>query len=174
MSERNDNRERLLDETLRRMVAGEGPADLPQRVMARLDAPRRPVFSPVWATAAVTVIAIALGLWLWRDPQPVPSSQRATGAEPSPSIGPSTPLAPSPNPVEPAARETRRAARQGSVIVIEGDDPAVPPLPPPEPLAVAALEPDPIAIEPVPLDPLAPIADLTVEPLADPEHERKE
>lgn len=172
MSERNDDRERLLDETLRRMVAGEGPADLRQRVMARLDAPRRPVFSPVWATAAVAVIAIALGLWLWRDPQRAPSSQRATGTEPSPSIGPSTPLAPSPIPVEPAPRETRRTARRGSVI--EGDDPAVPPLPPPEPLAVAALEPDRIAIEPVPLKPLAPIADLTVEPLADPEHERKE
>jgi hypothetical protein len=171
---RDEDRQRrlqaLLDDTLRAMVQGEGPPDLRRRVLARVDRPPRRLWWPAWAIAAVVTVLVAV-VWLR------PLRERGFSAPPTASSTPATtssaPRAsatPVPSPPIFAAPDRSRIRKP---LPTEPADPSVPALTPPEPIAIAALGPPDIEIEPLSLDPLV-VPHLAVEPLGEPEHERKD
>jgi hypothetical protein len=167
--ERTRKLERLLDNTLRGMVAGEGPADLRARVLARLGGSRPRAFSPAWATAVAAAV-LAAGWWFWRPAEPVPG--------PAPRFAGETPRAtasapPSPEASVPTPPPAPKARVAPAPLEDEPGVPTLPPLPPPEPLAVASLQPKDLEIEPLAFAPIV-VADLAIDPLEEPEHERKE
>ena len=171
--ERTRKLEQLLDETLRGMVAGEGPADLRTRVLARLGSSPRRAFSPVWATAVAAAVLLAAGWWLSRPVEPVPRPPQTTEGPAPRATDPAPPpletSVPTP-PTEPTAGVARvRSAPPGD----EPGVPSLPALPPPEPLAMASLQPKDLAIEPLAFAPIV-VADLAIEPLEEPENERKD
>jgi hypothetical protein len=172
--ERRDRLERQLDAVLRTLVAGEGPADLRSRVQARIGRPAEVVRWPVWAAAAAAALVIAsiVGWWALRTPAPVPVAEQPRSA-PSPS--PVATAAPEPSPA-PAVATVRETAPRPAAAARADDVPAFPPLPAPEPITLARLEPSSVELEPIDVKPLV-VPDLAVTPLPDSgetEHERKE
>jgi len=168
---RDDDRERrleaLLDATLRAMVRGEGPADLRQRVMARLDAPPRRSWWPAWTTAAVMAVLVAVA---WLNPLPDRRRPVTPTASSTPVPAPAAPMASATAPPTIPTAERPRIRRP---LPTEPADPSMPALPQPDPIAIAALSPPDIEIEPLSLDPLV-VPHLAVEPLGEPEPERKD
>jgi hypothetical protein len=171
MSEPRDERGELLDRTLRAMVSGEGPGDLRRRVLARLEAPRRRRWlAPAWAAVAAAVVAVALLLPIERRGAPPRTAEQAV--PPAVTREPAASPTPAPAAPEPPARVPVLA------LAARASDPAptapsLPPLPDPEPITIAALEPGDLALEPLAMDPLV-LPSLAMEPLTDPEPERKE
>jgi hypothetical protein len=170
MSEPRDERGELLDRTLRAMVAGEGPGDLRQRVLARLEAPRRRRWLvPAWAAVVAAVVAVAL-LLLPIERRGTPPRTAEQAVPPAVIREPAASPTPAPAAPEPPARVPALAARASDPAPTA---PSLPPLPDPEPITIAALEPGDLALEPLAVDPLV-LPSLAMEPLTDPEPERKE
>jgi hypothetical protein len=161
MSEdRSDERlDRAIDAALRDMIAGDGPADMRRRVLARLAEPRRRAPSRTVALAAAAAILIALAAVVWRHGRSVPAPALATArrppaALPTPPPVPLLPSSPAPAvrprpplpPVVPAAEEAEAAG--GEIEPIEVAPLAVPPLETPR-WAIAPLRIQPMEVAPL-------------------------
>jgi hypothetical protein len=162
-----------LDAALREMVAGEGPADLRRRVLARIgEAPRRPpVAWPALAAAAgiaVTVVAGAL-LRTASGPEAVrprarPSTLATSAAPPAPAraFPVVAPTKPAPPPLTPA--RPRRADEPPEVRLPLDFEAGVDV----EPIELAPLAVVPISGEHIDVTALT-IERMEIEPLAEPQ-----
>jgi hypothetical protein len=179
----SENRERIIDEilddTLREIAAVDPPRGLEHRVMARvrqqaaaetgLHGKRAGARAHPYAwMAAAAVLAVAISGWLlWRgaqDPSRNVPRQADVHLAPEPRATTASPetgrrLAAE----EPSKLTTRRRAERH--VDEWAPASAVPPLPRPQPLAIAALQPPPITLETVDLQPLAAETPLEITPL---------
>lgn len=164
---------RAVDAALREMVAGDGPPDLRQRVLARIDEPaRRP--APTWLVlAAAAGIAVAVAsVALLRTPERegvTPSVRPPARALPvAPPAGAPVAAASTHVPTAPSApapfRPGRRAPRRGeapplgeSVVDVEV-----------EPIELSPLDVVPMSGEPIAVTALR-IERMQIEPLAEPQ-----
>jgi hypothetical protein len=136
--------------------------------MARLDRPPRRIGWPAWATAAAMAVLVAVA-WLNPFHPRRPAITPTASSTPPVPAAPMASATPPPTPISAAAERprSRRPLPAGPA------DPSVPPLPQPDPIAIAALTSPDIEIEPLSLNPLV-VPHLAVEPLGEPEPERKD
>jgi hypothetical protein len=155
----------VIDATARGLTAGDPPADLRTRVMARLD--ERPSRPWRWKTAAACAAAVAVAATVVglhdRAPSPAAAETHARTMTPnsndrlaaSPQI-----LVPDPKLQDPRPRpniETRRrrvvaSAPSGEELAWQAR--AIPALEPPDPLTVEEIQPSPLEIRPLVTEPL--------------------
>lgn len=181
MAVSSDDRDRLdreLDAVLSTLAGGDGPADMRARVLGRLARPAPAALWPAWAAAAALIVVAAAGWWAWRG-RPLPSQ---LVRHPTPAPASASPSAGGPaEPYRPTAAladgtKAAHGPRPAAPVRSADEPPLLPPLPVPEPIAVAALEPSRVELEPIDVKPLV-LPDLAVTPLEDsgePAHERKD
>jgi hypothetical protein len=117
-------------------------------------------------------MVMAAAWWLRPHHEPMVMSPTTASREAVPSAPPSPLASPTPEPTPrlAAVAQARTRTRNRPTDTV---DPFVPPLPPPEPIAIAALEAPDIKVTSLVLKPLV-VPHVVVEPLDEPEHERKE
>jgi len=162
MPDRKNDEERL-DRALRDLVAGEAPADLRRRVMARISlVSQRSRVVPRLAWAAGLAGAIVAFVFLARPDRPARPSRHVVSATPSaPVVAPSPPqeaiASPAAAPPRGSRATSRSAAAPESLSFVAA-------LPTPEPVGAAPLRNDELVIRRI-VVPGLDVRGLDIEPL---------
>jgi hypothetical protein len=178
--------DKAIDRAVREMLDVEPPAGLRGRVLDRIKQPRRGIgwmwiAAPV-AAAAVIILAV---LAPWRQPAPrvvAPSSPSIATVDLPPTVPPVTAPASQDSPktvtiptghATPPGRQPASGRAPERIVVAAvlpaADASAIDPLSPIAPITVAPARPADIAPKEIAISPLAPIAELQIAPLSPPE-----
>jgi hypothetical protein len=166
-----------IDQAVREMMLVEGASDARARVLARIeDRPAALLTGPRLVAAAALAAVLVLAFTLTRGPAPVPTAGDVAGTTPLPTA-PSAPDRVLPH-VPPLPEQTpdrgRTGARpEGRARAADAGVPdaaftstiAIAPLRQIDPIVVAPLQPAPVEPDGIVIPPLAPIAELEIEPL---------
>jgi hypothetical protein len=157
------NDEGRLDRALRDLVAGEAPADLRRRVMARISlASQRSRVVPRLAWAAGLAAAIVAFVLLARPDRPARPPRHVVSATPSaPVVTPSPPQEATASPAAVMPRGSRATGRSAEA---PENWPFVDALPTPEPVGAAPLRNDELVIRRIAVPGLE-VGGLDIEPL---------
>jgi hypothetical protein len=166
--------DKAIDRAVREMLDAEPPDGLRERVLQRIEAPRRAL---KWMWIAVPVAAAAMLALAVLRPGLEPVATPRTGGDYRLSADASADIQPVPDTGAPQAQSTSRAARPQT----GGDEPSqaedehrVPPLAGPPPIALQTIaDGTATPVEAIGVAPLA-VPALEVNPLADAPQERRE
>jgi hypothetical protein len=136
--------DRAIDTVARAIASGQPRDGFVQRVRAKLEPPPRRTGSPWWqfATAAALVAIVGIGVMMRPPTLPAPVRPAAGSSDPTP---PTSPAAPSR--VERSEPPPPRGTATSLPVRFAADEPGIPPLREPAPIAVLVRPPEEIGFK---------------------------